>query len=313
MAETRNVAVVDVGSNSIKLLVAHRDPETGLPAAGFTATAEVRISAGIGRAAPRLGEEGMRAGIAAIAGLLEQAAPHRPRAVAIVATSAVRDAANREAFAAAVEKACGHPLTILGGGEEAALVGAGLLCDPAVRGMDTFFQADLGGGSLELVGFARGAVTTACSLPLGAVRLTEELVPDPRAPIDGTVLEAVRTRVGEALAASGFSFGPKHAPLLGTGGSVVVARRVLAGQQTIAPDDSDRFVTRAALAALCDRLRALTADERAALPGLPANRADVLPTALTTLETLLDTAGRDGLVHSFYNLRYGVARKLLDA
>ncbi|HEX3728479.1 MAG TPA: phosphatase, partial [Opitutaceae bacterium] len=87
------VAVIDIGSNSIKLLVAGAGPE-GRPVALRTRTLDARISAGISAARPRLGEEGMARGVAAVRDLLAEAAPERPERIVLATTSAVRDADN---------------------------------------------------------------------------------------------------------------------------------------------------------------------------------------------------------------------------
>ena len=87
------VAVIDIGSNSIKILVAAR-AATGLLTSLHNRTIDARISAGISRAEPRLTEEGMARGLEAIASLLADAAAHHPARTILVATSAVRDALN---------------------------------------------------------------------------------------------------------------------------------------------------------------------------------------------------------------------------
>src|SRR5882672_7268810 len=96
---TPTLAVVDIGSNSIKILVASPgspgNPELRVL---FQETLETRISGGLGQDQSKLGEAGMDAGVRAITRLFELAAPHAPTHRKIVATSAVRDAQNRAEF-----------------------------------------------------------------------------------------------------------------------------------------------------------------------------------------------------------------------
>ena len=92
-----SVAVIDIGSNSIKVLVASRGSGDRLTAR-MMRTIEARISAGIGQSSPRLAPEGMARGVAAVRDLLAEAAALEPEQTVIVATSAVRDAANRADF-----------------------------------------------------------------------------------------------------------------------------------------------------------------------------------------------------------------------
>ena len=104
-------AVIDIGSNSIKLLVAHRAPDGNVTPLTVRSL-DARISTGINAAEPRLNEEGIRRGLDAIRTLLETAAPFAPARTILVATSAVRDAANGAEFRAHVLAATGHDLRI---------------------------------------------------------------------------------------------------------------------------------------------------------------------------------------------------------
>jgi exopolyphosphatase/guanosine-5'-triphosphate,3'-diphosphate pyrophosphatase len=167
-----SVAIIDIGSNSIKVLVAARDA-AGIVQALKSQTVEARISAGISQAEPRLSEDGMARGLAAIQDLLATAAPFSPAKTILVATSAVRDAVNGPDFRARVQAATGHEIRILTGDEEANGIGRGLTSDPALVDLQDFYVFDLGGGSLECLLFRERAITQAVSLQLGCVRLTE--------------------------------------------------------------------------------------------------------------------------------------------
>ena len=99
-----SVAVIDIGSNSIKILVAASAPGGGLTLLK-TRTIDARISAGISRTNPLLAETGMAAGLDAIRTLLADAAPFTPARTLLVATSAVRDAQNGPEFRTRVQAA----------------------------------------------------------------------------------------------------------------------------------------------------------------------------------------------------------------
>src|SRR5688572_20522617 len=92
-----SVAVLDIGSNSIKILIAERAADVPVRALA-SKTLDARISAGISHSRPRLSDESMQRGIAAIRSLLEFAAPFSPSHTLLVATSAVRDAENGTEF-----------------------------------------------------------------------------------------------------------------------------------------------------------------------------------------------------------------------
>src|SRR5262245_15760732 len=128
------VAVIDIGSNSIKILVARRAADGRIEPLKIR-TIDARISAGISQANPRLSEDGMARGLAAIQELLAEAAPFQPARITLVATSAVRDAANGPAFREQVRAVTGQTIRILSGDEEANLIGRGLTADPALAGL----------------------------------------------------------------------------------------------------------------------------------------------------------------------------------
>ncbi|TVP81326.1 MAG: phosphatase [Puniceicoccaceae bacterium] len=309
---SNKVAVIDVGSNSIKLLVACAGERPGSLQALFGETLETRISTGISRELPSLSQAAITAGTAAIVELLAMARNYHPAQTAIVATSAVRDALNGSDFIQSVEAATGHSLRILSGTEEATYIGRGLSCDPAIAGVANFIQTDIGGGSLELIRFEQNHIQQAISLQLGAVRLSEQFIQDPAAPLSATAEAALRQHVTAQLAASAFDFGPAEWPLVATGGAYTVSRAVLAAQAGLPIDASSPHLARHTLDALRQQLGALPLHQRLSIPHLPAARADILPTALVTIDALLEYAGRSELTHSFYNLRYGIAADLLE-
>jgi exopolyphosphatase/guanosine-5'-triphosphate,3'-diphosphate pyrophosphatase len=305
------VAVIDVGSNSIKLLVARAGSAPGNLDTRFSETIETRISTGISRDLPSLCETAIAAGTETIRELHRLALNYDPAQITIVATSAVRDAINGGDFLKSVFEATGLRIRILSGTEEATLIGRGLACDPAIAGLPRFIQTDIGGGSLELIRFDAGGIQQAISLQLGAVRLTERFVEDKDRPLSAATEAAIRAHVAGQLSHSGFDFSPVELPFIATGGAFSVSRAVLAAQAGLDIRQSSPYLQRPALDALKGQLAALPLHERLSIPHLPAARADILPTALVTIDALLDHAGRDRLTHSFYNLRYGIAASLL--
>lgn len=309
MSET--VAVIDVGSNSIKLLVARAGDAPHSLETLFSETIETRISSGISRELPSLTEAATQAGTETITELRQMALNYQPQETAIVATSAVRDAINGEDFVQSVFEATGLHIRILSGKEEATYIGQGLSCDPAIAGMTSFIQSDIGGGSLELIRFEAGEIVNALSLQLGAVRLTEMFIQDREAPLSEEAEAALRQHVRDALVKSQFDFLPDTLPLIATGGAYTVSRAVLAAEARSDIEHSSPIMEREVLHRLKNKLAAQPLHERLNTPHLPAARADILPTALITIDTLLDYSERSYLTHSFYNLRYGIAANLL--
>ena len=305
------VAVIDVGSNSIKLLVARAGAKPNTLETLLNETIETRISKGISRKLPSLNEEAIAAGTATIAKLHNMAQNYQPDHTAIVATSAVRDAINGDDFVQAVERVTGVQIHTLSGTEEANYIGQGISCDPAIGGMTSFIQTDIGGGSLELIRFEASQIQQAISLQLGAVRLTERFVKDADAPLTLKIEASIRRYVTEQLISSAFDFSPAEMPLIATGGAYSVSRALLVAEVGGEIDNSSPHLERSSLNQLKNKLALLPLKERMGIPQLPAARADIMPTALIIIDALLEVSKHYRITHSFYNLRYGVAADLL--
>lgn len=304
------VAVIDIGSNSIKVLVAARD-DAGIVQGLKTKTIDARISAGISKSEPRLSDDGMARGLAAIQELLADAAVFSPAKIILVATSAVRDARNGIEFREQVRMTTGHEIRILTGEEEANFIGRGLTCDPALQSLRDFYVFDLGGGSLECLLFQDRRITQGISLQLGCVRLTERFITDPAAPLNLQETTALAVHVRDTLKQSGFRF-PVVAPAaVFTGGSMSTVRGVKGARHGLSLEDTPATVGVDTMHALLDELAPLTLAERKAIPGMPAARADVFPAALVTMLALADFAHIDAFHHSLHNLRWGIAADAL--
>jgi exopolyphosphatase/guanosine-5'-triphosphate,3'-diphosphate pyrophosphatase len=305
------VAVVDIGSNSIKVLVAQRDESSSLCARHFR-TIDARIGTGIGQDEPRLREEGMVRALAAIQSLLDDASKFAVSRVVVVATSAVRDAHNGAEFRRRVRDATGHEVRVLSGEEEANLIGRGLTCDPALRDLRDFCVFDLGGGSLECLAFRHRRIEHAVSVPLGCVRLTERFVADCTQPLPEATTRAIAQHTRETLAASAFRFSlPADTPAIGTGGTVTTVRAIFGARAGQALEQTSPVVSVVQLKTLLADLGSLTLTERQKIPGLPPARADIFPTALATLIEVAAIGGFQAYRNSFHNLRYGVAAEAL--
>lgn len=308
---TPPVAVIDIGSNSIKILIATRAADGSVQPLKVR-TLDARISAGLSQASPNLSKAGIQRGVAAVVDLLADADAAGAGRIALVATSAVRDAGNGREFQARVRAATGHDIRILSGDDEASLIGRGLVTDPALLHLRDFYVFDLGGGSLECLAFRDRHMEQATSLRLGCVRLTERFVADPERPLAAESIAAIAAHTREVLAASGFRLDlPAGAIAVGTGGTVSTVRAILGAPAGLAFDATPAVVTVAQLRELLARLAPLPLAERRLVPGLPPARADVFPSALVTLLAVAD-AGRFGsFQNSLRNLRYGIADTLL--
>ena len=306
-----SVAIVDIGSNSIKVLVAARN-DAGRLTTLKSRTLDARISAGISHEAPVLSEEGMTRGLAAIQELLADAAALSPVRAQLVATSAVRDARNGREFADRVRRATGFDIRILTGTEEANAIGRGLTCDPALASLQNFYVLDLGGGSLECLSFAGRKIQEAISLQLGCVRLTEKFVADPSALFSPEARKRIMAHTRLAVAETGFRFDLPYPAAVATGGTASTVRAIHGARTGQRIEETPTLITVQHLRELLDQLAPLNLEQRKLVPGMPAARADIFPTALATLLAVAETGALTAFHHSFYNLRYGLAADLLS-
>ncbi len=292
-------AVIDIGTNSVLLLLARRHgPDAALEVASDTCTI-TRLGAGVatsGRLDP-----------AAIARTLACLQTYRQRAdaasatIVAVTTEGVRMASNRDDFLGPAAQVLGVPVRLLSGPEEAALSFRSVACDTTET--TTLRVLDIGGGSTELAVGDREQLHGAVSHPVGAVRLTDTLAPaDPPTP---AMLAAVRAAVLASL--------QQHQPLTpapllhGVAGTVTTTAALLLG--LTAYDrlrvDGSRFAV-SEVAALRDTLARETAAERTRRPCLERGRADVIVTGLTILLAALEHCGATTLVVRDRGLRYSL-------
>lgn len=185
-APASRVAVIDVGSNSVRLVVYDRIGRTPLP------LFNERLMCGLGRGlsqSGRLDPEAVEMALGALTRYTALIAAMRVEHVDAVATAAVRDANDGADFVQRIEASCGLRVRILSGAEEARYSALGVLAAaPAASGL----MADLGGGSLELVRLADDQVGEGATLPLGPLRL--ELLPGtPTSGAAGTIATAFAT------------------------------------------------------------------------------------------------------------------------
>lgn len=310
--EAPNVAVIDVGSNSIKVLVATRLKGNLTPL--FAATRETRIGAGISQSNPHLSEESMHAAVESIKDLLSAIELFHIQTMQIVATSAVRDAQNKERFRQLVQEHTGYELQILSGEEEALGIAAGVSTDPGLDHLPDFSAFDLGGGSMECIRIQTASsgektIERAISLPLGAVRLTELYVEDSSLPLTTHSIEAIQKKVREALAESNFA--QPTSAVVGTSGAFTISRSILAHRLSCLPYQLPSMLELSFLRALFRELSQMTLAERQEIPKLPPSRADIFPVALLTVITTAELIGAERIYHSSRNLRFGLASRLL--
>jgi exopolyphosphatase / guanosine-5'-triphosphate,3'-diphosphate pyrophosphatase len=304
------VGAIDIGSNSVRLLIAD-------VSAGAGGKEELRVIVRAGEAC-RLGKGLSAHGriddeIAARAAAITHEFVQRSRSLSashilIGATAALRDAENGADVAGLIGARCGIPVRILSGDDEARLVyrsvvhGLGI----ATRGQ-ACVVFDLGGGSTEVVSGVGLEPGRWASLPFGAVSLTDRFLhSDPPTAEEIWVLrQAVRNDLMQQCA-----YMPERVPLLaGVGGTVTVLAATDRGIQAYDPSLLEGWnISTLRLAGLIERLVTLPRDQRGSWPVMGEGRADIVAAGALVVEELVMRFPSGGLVCSTQGLRFGLAR-----
>ena len=290
-------AIVDIGSNSIRLVV------FGGPLRAPSLLFNEKLMAGLGRgvvAQGRLDPESVEsalAGLARFAALLKLMKPGRVR---VVATAAVREASDGPQFLKAV-RALGLPAELLSGDQEAEAAGLGVIsAHPQARGL----VADMGGGSLELVRVADGAVHEKVSLLFGAMRVAAI-----RAGGQGQLRKALQ----KATEPHGWLNDLAGQPLYLVGGAWRALARVhMARSQFPLPVLGDYSFSAEDARELKPVVRAMGSAELAAVRGVKAGRALQLDDAAALLAALVAVTNPSEVIISAHGLREGLLFEALD-
>lgn len=297
-------AVIDIGSNSVKALVA--DVSSAAVDPIWEDGEQTRLAAGALPGAPLLPGP-----VAATAVAVARFAKHALRlgasTIRAIATSAAREAANPGILQHAVRTACGLEIEIASGDQEAAWSFAGASTLPGLAG-GRLLVIDVGGGSTELASGVRGIADRTVSVALGAVRLMEALPPgDPPSADD-----LKRTReAARVVLERGLARWQRHSweTAVGVGGTPIILAQIDSDRAKAERDWKDEGrLTAERIAMLTDRLWTMPAAARRSMKGLPSERADVILFGAVLYETLTGLLSLREILVSSRGLRFGVLR-----
>jgi exopolyphosphatase/guanosine-5'-triphosphate,3'-diphosphate pyrophosphatase len=306
----RRLATIDLGTNTVRVLVVEANGQDWWPL--YQAQRVTRLGEGQA-AAGRLLDDPMRRTVDTVAEFIAAAERLGAPEVHVVATSAVREAPNRDDFVARVRAATGHGVRVVSGKDEARLTLAGVVAGlPALGGSFTLF--DIGGGSTEFVLARDGRPARTASLRLGVVPLCERftgagpVAPDSFARMQREVERCLTEDLPPEIAAAA-------APVLvGTAGTVTTLAALDLGLRAY---DADRVqahvLRRAAVERWLARLGALTLEQRGRVPCIESGRADVLVPGIVICLAIMERLGHESLVVSDRGLREGIVDGLLSA
>ena len=268
------VAAVDCGTNSIRLLIA----DVATDGSGLTDVVRQMTVVRLGQGVDRTGEfapEALERTFAATDEYAAQCREHGVEAIRFVATSATRDARNRQVFIDGVRERLGVEPEVISGTEEARLSFRGALSALDAARPGPYLVVDLGGGSTELV-LGVDQPDAAHSMDVGCVRMTERhLATDPPTTQE---VDAARADVHAALDAAAAEVPLDQArTLVGLAGSITTVTATaldLPAYDRDAINGAELTIDDAARA--CARLLAATREERAAMPFMHPGRVDVI-------------------------------------
>ncbi len=301
-----NVAVLDCGSNSTRLLIAAPD--------GTTVQREMRItrlSAGVDSSG-NLTDEALARSYDTLSQYRAMMDAHSVTRGLLVATSAVRDATNGAQFLARAAQITGLASRILSGTEEAAYSYAGATSGLAPDPRPTLI-VDIGGGSTELAVRLDGEVR-GYSMQLGCVRVTERTLGAGivEAGARDAAMAMIETELDRAFdAMPEFSRLVGAVRLVGLAGTVATLAQLDAHLSVYDRDAvHHRLLSRGDVQAWRDRLGALTPEQRLALPGMVPGREDVLVAGLYILDAVMGRFAVGELLTSEDDILDGVAASL---
>ncbi len=295
-------AAVDIGSNSVRLKIArlsgrrlvplHEDREvTRLGESVFQSgfllpeamAATVKVLRRFHRATQRFGTDSVR----------------------VVATSAVRDARNSRAFLEWVRSATGWKLEIISGLEEARLIHLGLTSQLRI-GKAPVLLADLGGGSCELTISVAGHIRDTVSLPLGAVRLTNEFLRHD--PPRKSELERLRGFIDREIDRIAPRIAHAHIQsVIATSGT---AASLAAVCQAISHNEGVSSVTRAQMRRVFKRISKASLEQRRRMPGIGPRRAEIIVAGASVYTELVERCQLRGFRYSPLGLRDGLLAQI---
>jgi len=302
----RCLAALDVGTNSIRLLVVSVRPEDH----SFTVVSDRKevVRLGEGEYARNLmTPEAMDRAATVISRFAEVARGFGAEEILAVATSAVREAENRDIFLERVRRESGLDVRVISGVEEARLVYLGVAAGLTLDGQKALFM-DVGGGSTELAVGDRLKHDLLESLKLGTIRLTNRFLGDGSRPVSRKkyallqeYVRAVAVHAVRKVTSAGFDL------MVGSSGTAVNLGEMVAAARGERPATMRRYtITLREIQRIREALCRLPLEERRKVPGIKPERADIMVAGVAVIETLMQETGSEELQISEQGLRDGL-------
>jgi len=293
---------IDIGSNTVRLLVMEADDK-----GGFKEVCSERVICRLGEginSEKRLLPHRMELTLDVLQRFRDQCRKYGDIPIQVVATSAVREASNREEFVSLAREQAGLDVQVISWEEEARLTVEGVFWRLPSSGKTLIF--DIGGGSTEFIFSQDKQVLASAGTSLGVVRLTEQFIS--QHPIDPREYENLRTHIREQLDRVLFRLGdPSPEQLIGTAGTVTT---LAAMDRNIFPYDPERIhglvLSLDNIQSLFEDLKSKSLKQRLEIPSLEPGREDLIIAGTVLILATLETFHCSHLTVSEYSLREGV-------
>jgi len=306
------LAAIDIGSNSVRLLVAE-----SLRGGNYRILDEEREPTRLGRSVAtsgQLDDESMERTLAALRTFKEIAAGYQVTNLRTIATCAVREARNGPEFCRRVREEIGLEVEVITADREARLAFSSVQHAFDLSGKNVIV-ADIGGGSTEIVFATGNLIESIFTTPLGAVRLTEQF--GIREGLSAEELQRCLIKMDDEISSclKKRTTRPLFAPhfLVGSGGTfTTLAELVMASKRQIDIPVAGYKVSHAELRHLLDRLRKMPLRARRSMSGMTPDRADIIVAGLSIIDGLMKRFHVNTLLIHTRGVRDGLVRELID-
>jgi exopolyphosphatase / guanosine-5'-triphosphate,3'-diphosphate pyrophosphatase len=298
----KKFASIDIGSNTVRLLIMEADD-----AGGFREVDSNRVICRLGEginSEKKILPHRMDLTLDVLQGFRDQCRKHGDIPIRVVATSAVREASNREEFVRLASERAGLDVEVIPWEEEARLTVDGVFWKLPSSGKTLIF--DIGGGSTEFIFSQDKQVLASAGTSLGVVRLTEQFIS--QHPINAREYQSLKTHIREQLDRVHFRLGePSPEKLIGTAGTVTT---LAAMDRNLFPYDPEKIhglvLPRENIQRLFDDLKSMSLEQRLQIPSLEQGREDLIIAGTALVLEIMEVFHCSHLTVSEYSLREGI-------
>jgi len=290
----KRYAAIDIGTNSIRLMLCEVEGTKIINKEKELIT--TRIGKNVSNTSV-ISDRALEKNIEALKYFKNRAEKYGAERILTIATSAVRDAENKEDFVNAAKEEVGIEVMVIGGSEEAELGIEGVMSD-ITDDSETVLVIDIGGGSTELVLGSKKGIEYSISIDAGAVRMTEQYVK--QNPISSSDVSSMKQKLSELFKEPMEHLKNKKIDrVIAIGGTATSIAAIYHNLSIYNPKIvHNTYIDKTFAAETFNRLSGMSIQERHQVKGLQKERADVIPVGVLILQHILENLERDGAVIS---------------